>query len=66
MIQLETLTELKFLDSSFRAYPLVEIRPTAPSSLSMRLKVVRGNRLSNATCLMQVFFKSGECFGKLW
>ena len=26
----------------------------------------RGNRLSNTTCLMRVFFKSDEYYSKLW
>ena len=26
----------------------------------------KGNHLSSTTCLMHVFFKSGEHFGKLW
>ena len=31
-----------------------------------REQALRGNRSSNTTCLTQVFFKHGECFGKLW
>ena len=27
---------------------------------------IRGNHLSNTTCLTQVFFKSGEYFSTLW
>ena len=37
-----------------RAYPLVEIGQAVPCA------VIRGNRLSNTTCLTQVFFNNGE------
>ena len=41
------------------------VTPTVGGRLNPLL-ALRGNHLSNASCLTQVFFKSGEECGKLW